>query len=219
MPALRKVPVVFLNAFRFSGWRCGDRPIINSQFNFFCRGVVTSCPRRFGAVQLRRAGMSTLACTAASIAQRSSSQNCETVQEGRKKPKAWKKAGGKKYLKLKCLWQSLNYGERCSCLCNPVQSQGSTKSQASFPTPPSASARPDQFSQHLTKQIYPREEFFQHAGTKIWQRLWTALVIKTLWGLSFIGKIFQWFLVSYDFPMIPCSLFIDFLSCLWNDKP
>lgn len=43
--------------------------------------------------------------------------------------------------------------------------------------------------------FYPREEFFQHAGTKIWQRLWAALAIKTLWGLSFVGKIFLWFLV------------------------
>lgn len=108
----------------------------------------------------------------------------------RKKPKSWKKAGGEKSLKLKCLRQFPNYGERCSCLHNPFQSQGSTKSQASFPTPPSAPARPDQFSQHLTKQIYPREQFFQHAGKKIWQRLWTASAIKTLWGLSFIGKIF-----------------------------
>lgn len=60
----------------------------------------------------------------------------------------------------------------------------SKKSQASFPTPPSASARPDQFSQHLTKQIYPREEFFQHAGKK---KSGNAC---GLWGLSFIGKIF-----------------------------
>lgn len=187
---------MFLNAFRFSGWRCGDRPIISSQFSFFSRGVVTSCPQRVAgsaAAQGQDVNTGMHSC-----------QHCSEV----KLPKLWesprgegrnlklgKRQGGKKSLKLKCLWQFPNYGKRCSCLHNPFQSQGSTKSQASFPTPPLASARPDQFSQHLTKQIYPREQFFQHAGKKIWQRLWTASAIKTLWGLSFIGKIFLWFLV------------------------
>lgn len=122
VPALRKVPVVFLNAFRFSGWRCGDRPIVGSQFNFFSRGVVTSCPRR------------SVGCAAAQGQDVNpgmhSCQHCSEV----KLPKLWdsprgegrnlklgKRQGGKKILKLKCLWQFLNYSKRGSCLCNPVQ--------------------------------------------------------------------------------------------------
>lgn len=91
---------------------------------------MTSCPRRSGG------------CAAAQgwdvDAGMHSCQHCSQV----KLPKLWdrprgegrnlklgKIQGKKKYLKLKCLWQFLNHGQRCSCLCNAVQRRARLHSQ------------------------------------------------------------------------------------------
>lgn len=206
MPALRKVPLVFLNAFRFSGWRCGDRPVIGSQFNFFSRGVVTSCPRRF------------VGCAAAQGQDvnpgRHSCQHCSEV----KLPKLWDSPRGegrnlklgkrqeeKKKLKLKRLWQFLNFSKKGSCLCNPVQSQIQPRAR-------------------FHSQLHPQLQQGQTNSPSTWQRSIPGKSFSSMLGKksgNTSGQ-FQWskhsgashLLVRFSYNSLFSFLFIDFcLAC------
>lgn len=168
-----------------------------SQFNFFSRGVVTSCPRRFvgrAAAQGQDVNPGMHSC-----------QHCSEVKlpklshsptgEGRNL-KLGKRQGKKRLiLRLKYLWQFLNYSKKGSCPCNAVQSQVQPRARLHSQLHPQLQQGQTNSPNTWQSRSIPGKSFSIMLGKKIWQCLWTASVIKTLWGLSFIGKIFLLFLV------------------------